>query len=442
MQPTDDDPERESGQRDSVGAKSAGSSGAGFDADLARLLTAPSRRRLWPWGLALTVALAASVGGYWFLSGGRDAQGAVSYVTETVQHGDLTVSVTATGTLQPTTLVDVSSELAGTLATVEVDFNDLVTKGQVLAHLDVAKLTAQLVNARAQTAGAAARLAQAEASAREAAANRAAKDELFARGLAAPKDMIPVNANDDRAQAAVEVAKAELALAASNLDLAETDLEKAVIRSPIDGIVLNRKAEAGQIVGPGLNDPVLFTLAEDLSRMELLADVDEADIGQVAVGQEASFTVDAFDNQTFDATITQLRYASELKDKVVTYKAVLAVANPDLTLRPGMTATATITVAEETGVLLVPNAALRWAPPRAASGAGATGLAGLVLPSAAARNPQTATGTGRSIWTLRGDQAVEIQVQVGASDGSMTRVTAKDLAEGDRVVTDQLAGSN
>ena len=235
------------------------------------------------------------------------------------------------------------------------------------------------------------------------------------------------------------MARADLTLAKANLALARADLDKAVIRSPIQGMVLNRKAGAGQIVGPGLNDPVLFVLAEDLARMELLANVDEADIGQVAVGQAAVFTVDAFDGLSFDATITQVRYASEVTDDVVTYKAVLAVENPDLRLRPGMTATATITVAEETGALLVPNAALRWAPPRAANGqAGAAGLAGLILPSAASRMGSSAVGTGRSIWVLREGAPVEVPVQIGASDGRMSVVMGEGLAKGDPVITDQI----
>lgn len=421
------------------GAQQAtGSGSAEFDRDLARLLAEPRGKSRGRWFFGVALLLVLPLIGLFFWWQGAAGQGPASYINEPIQRGALTVSVTTTGTLQPTTRVDVSSELAGTLAEVAVDFNDTVTKGQVLARLDTAKLSAQLVNARAQSASAAARLLQAEATAVEMAANLATQQELFARGVATRKDMVQVEANDARARASVEIAKADLMLASASLDLAQADLEQAVIRSPIDGIVLNRKAEAGQIVGPGLNDPVLFTLAEDLTHMELLADVDEADIGQVAVGQVASFSVDAFDNQSFDATITKLRYASEVKDNVVTYKAVLAVENPDLTLRPGMTATATITVAEEKDVLLVANAALRWAPPRQTGGAGASGLAGLILPSAAARNPNQALGTGRSIWVLRGDTPIEIEVEVGATDGSMTSVTATGLVEGDQAVTDQL----
>ncbi len=409
------------------------------DDDLARLLTARPRRRLglWLWAGAAVLALGGL--GWWALGGASGGAGQVSYVTAPVTRGDLTVSVTATGTVQPTTRVDVSSELAGILATVAVDFNDPVTVGQVLARLDTSKLAAQVANAEAQEASARARLTQAEATAREVAETLTTQQELAAKGLASRSVMVSVEANDARARASVEMARADLTLAEANLALARADLDKAVIRSPIDGVVLNRKAEAGQIVGPGLNDPVLFVLAEDLSRMELLADVDEADIGQVRVGQDARFTVDAFDNRDFAATITQVRYASEVTDDVVTYKAVLAVDNPDLRLRPGMTATATITVAEAAGVLLVPNAALRWAPPKATGGgAGASGLAGLILPTAAMRGASQGVGSGRSVWVLKDGAPAEIAVETGASDGRSTMVSAETLAEGDAVITDRL----
>ena len=427
------------GGQDKAGAAGKAGSEMGADADLARLLAAaaPGRRRPWLWAGGLALVAAAALALVW---GFLPKEGAgPGYVTAPLTRGDLMVTVAATGTLQPTTQVDVSSELAGTLQSVEVDYNDRVTVGQVLAQLDTSKLAATVANAEAQEASARARLMQAEATAAEVAETLATQRELAARGVATRREMISVEANDARARAALDMARADLTLAKANLALARADLDKAVIRSPIQGIVLNRKAEAGQIVGPGLNDPVLFVLAEDLARMELLANVDEADIGQVAVGQAAVFTVDAFDGLSFDATITQVRYASEVTDDVVTYKAVLAVENPDLRLRPGMTATATITVAEETGALLVPNAALRWAPPRVTNGqAGAAGLAGLILPSAASRMGSSAVGTGRSIWVLREGAPVEVPVQIGASDGRMSVVTGEGLAEGEAVITDQI----
>jgi HlyD family secretion protein len=419
--------------------KSGQGAGDGADADLARLLASaqPGRRRPWLWAAGLAVVAGVTLALLWLLQPDRGA--GPGYVTTPLVRGDLTVTVAATGTLQPTTQVDVSSELAGTLQSVEVDYNDTVSVGQVMARLDTSKLAASVANAEAQEASARARLMQAEATATEVAETLATQKELSERGIATRREMVSVEANDARARAALDMARADLTLVKANLALARADLDKAVIRSPIQGMVLNRKAEAGQIVGPGLNDPVLFVLAEDLARMELLANVDEADIGQVEVGQAAVFTVDAFDGLSFDATITQVRYASEVTDDVVTYKAVLAVENPDLRLRPGMTATATITVAEEQGALLVPNAALRWAPPRASGGqAGAAGLAGLILPSAASRMGSAAVGTGRSIWVLRDGAPVEVAVDIGANDGRMSVVTGEGLAEGDAVITDQI----
>lgn len=409
--------------------------------DLAKLLGGGRKRRRWGLWAGLAVVLAGAAGGYLWVAGG-EAQSTVTYTTEAVQRDDLVVTVTATGTVQPTTLVDVSSELAGTLVTVEVDYNDPVTVGQVLARLDTSKIAAQIANAVAQTASAQARLAQAEASAVEAAETLATQQALSKRGIATRNDMIGVEAAHARAKAAVDIARADLTLAEANLALEKADLEKTIIRSPINGVVLNRKAEVGQIVGPALNDPVLFTLAEDLTHMELLADVDEADIGQVAVGQSAAFTVDAHDGTDFAATITKVRFAPESTNDVVTYKAVLSVENPDLMLRPGMTATATITVAEEAGVLVVPNAALRYAPPKAAQSKGAGGLAGLVLPMPGSRNAPQATGTGQSLWVLRGDVPQEVPVTIGASDGKRTIVTSDQLSEGDQVIIDQQARAN
>jgi len=236
------------------------------------------------------------------------------------------------------------------------------------------------------------------------------------------------------------MAEADLRLARSNLELAQADLEKAVIRSPIDGVVLDRQAEAGQIVGGTSAASVLFTLAEDLTRMELQVDVDEADIGRVAAGQPATFAVDAFPGRSFPAEVVSVRFAPETTDGVVTYKAVLAVENGDALLRPGMTATATITVARTEGVLTVPNAALRYAPPRqaAAQSGGPGGLAGLVMPSRP--RAQAGVADGRSVWVLRGGTPVRIEVAIGDSDGTRTMVSSDDLSAGDEVITGQRSG--
>ena len=410
--------------------------------DILRMLAAPKpKRRRWLW-VVLGLALLAGVGGWiWATQGTKTA--AVTYTTEVVEKADLTVTVTATGTVQPTTKVEVSSELSGTLAEVAVDFNDSVTVGQVLARLDSTKLAAQVANATAQRVAAQARVVQNQASAKEAAATLATQHELAARGVATRKDMVGFEAADERARAAVDIAKADLTLADANLALVSADLDKAVIRSPIKGVVLDRLAEQGQIVAASLSAPVLFTLAEDLTKMQLLVDIDEADIGKVAVGNVAQFTVDAYEGKDFPATITQVRFAPETTNDVVTYKAVLSVDNPDGLLRPGMTATATIIVNQVKDALVVPNASLRYAPPaqtaaRAASG----GLVGLIMPGPSSRRAASSVGTGKSLWLLRDGAPLEVAVDLGASDGRRTVVTSPDLAAGDLVITDQSSGTN
>lgn len=402
--------------------------------DIAQLARMPRRRRGRKW-LWLALVLAALAGGaYWFET--RPAA-PVTYDTTEARTGDLVVTVVATGTVQPTTRVDISSELSGTLATVEVDYNDRVTEGQVLARLDDTKLKAQVATAEAQLLAAEAKLVQAEATAAETAEALTQAQALDERGLSARNAVISAQAAHDRAAAAVDMARADVTIAEGNLALQKADLEKAVIRSPINGIVLDRAAEKGQIVAATLNAPILFTLAEDLSRMELRVSVDEADIGRVAVGQEATFTVDAYPGQRFDAVITQLRYAPDETESVVSYTAVLSVANDKLLLRPGMTATAEITVAREEGALLVPVAALRYAPPadESASRAG-RGLLGYIMP----RRPSGGNRgrvDGSSLWVLRDGAPVQVAITPGATDGAEIVVTSEDLKEGDEVILSQ-----
>lgn len=403
--------------------------------DLAKILAGsrPRRSKRWIWGALIAASLAG--GGWYYLRAGTQTS-TVVYSTEAVERGDLVVSVTATGSVQPTNEVEVSSELSGTLDEVLVDFNDLVREGQVLARLNTTKLAAQVANARAQLAAARARLLQAEATAREAKADLQTKTALSERGVTSKNDMAGIEASFERATAAVAIAEADLTLAEANLSLVETDFAKAEIRSPINGIVLDRLAEAGQTVASSLSAPVLFTLAGDLAQMELLVDIDEADIGRVAVGNRATFTVDAYEGREFPAVITQVRFAPETTNDVVTYKAVLAVDNPDVLLRPGMTATATITVAEVKDALIVPNAGLRYAPPVAGASRSGTGLVGMILPMPGSRG-QAGVASGKSLWVLRAGAPVEVAVSMGDSDGRRTVVTSDDLAEGDLVITDQ-----
>ncbi|MFN3994344.1 MAG: efflux RND transporter periplasmic adaptor subunit [Tabrizicola flagellatus] len=408
---------------------------------MSSILSRPRRRR-WPWVILVAALLAGGVAWAW-LSGSQTSR-SVRYTTAEVTRGEVIVTVTATGSVQPTTQVDVSSELSGALAEVAVDFNDRVEVDQVLARLDDTNLKEAVQTAKAQLQAAEANLKQAEASAREAEANHESQLELDRRGQSTRLKLIASEVARDRARAAVDAANADVALARARVSEAENDLGKSIIRSPITGVVLNRAAEPGQIVAASLNAPVLFTLAEDLARMELRVDVDEADIGRVAVGNTANFTVDAFPDRSFPATITTIRYAPETTDGVVTYKAILSVDNRDRLLRPGMTATATIAVTVEKDVLRVPNAALRYEPPRAAEdsgGASGRGLVGMIMPGRSS-TPSLTRGSsgGRSVWLLRDGVPVEVPVEPGVTDGRVTAVTAEGLAEGDQVIVDQSVG--
>lgn len=407
-------------------------------ADISRLIaSAGSRRRPWLWPAAGAVAAALALGLWWLTASGSDAT--VSYDTAPVTRGALTVTVTATGTVQPNVKVDLSSELSGTLASVSADYNDTVAKGQELARLDDTKARAQVANAEATVNAARARVAQSEATAAETTETWKLAQQLKDRGITAKRDFIATDANYRRAIAAVDIARADLTVAEANLELARADLENSVIRAPVDGIVLSRTAEVGQIVASSLNAPVLFTLAGDLSEMQLQVDIDEADIGRIATGNEATFTVDAFPGRSFPARIAQVRYAPETTDNVVTYKAVLTVDNAQGLLRPGMTATAAITVAKVEDTLLVPNAALRYAPPQTTERSrGGSGLLGLIMPR---RAPSSGGGTpdGKTVYVLRDGAPVAVPVTLGESDGNQTAVTGEGLTEGDAAITDQSA---
>ncbi len=386
----------------------------------------------------------------WMRSGG-DGDLAV-YKTEAVEKGSLVVTVSATGTLQPTNKVDVGSELSGILESVSADFNDHVSKGQVLAKLDVSKLSAAVVQSQAQLNVNKSLRRENEATAVEAAAelDRLAAVRKASDGrVPSQHDMDMAKAALERARASVDNAAAQIELAAAKLDVDRTNLAKAEIRAPIDGIVLSRKVEPGQTIAASLQTPVLFTLAEDLTQMELEVDVDEADVGQVRDGMSANFTVDAYAERKFPARITQLRYASETVDNVVTYKAVLVVANPDLALRPGMTATADIVVSTVDDALLISNAALRFVPPHVDAEKDDRSLLQKLMPFSrrlsASKSPpseKSSEGGRRTAYVLEEGKLREVAVTVGASDGRRTQVLSGDIQPGAQVVVDATAKSS
>jgi HlyD family secretion protein len=396
------------------------------------------RRGIW----VLLLAVAAAAAAWWYLES-RNGASAITYETQAAARAAIVVKVTATGKIQPTTQVDVSSELSGVVRTVNVDNNSVVKKGDVLAELDTDRLKAQLDRAKAMLTAAEAKIADARATMaeRERAMTRA--QTLRKKGISAAQDYDTAKAAHDRAIAAIAAADADAAVAKADLVLKQTDIDKSRIVSPVDGIVLKRSVEPGQTVASSLQAPVLFTLAEDLRRMQVEADVDEADIGWAKPGQKATFTVDAYPGRRFPAEIGTIEYSPTVKDNVVTYKAVLIVDNAELLLRPGMTATAEIVVKEIAQALVVPNAALRYKP-LAAKKQESFSFTRLFLPRMPRNEPsknEEAPQGERKIWILADGEPKEIAIKPGASDGEKTEVQGGDLKEGDlAIVASKQAG--
>jgi len=390
-----------------------------------------AKRGIWLAVLALAIA-----GSYLWYQSSQTTANAVTYETSPARRADLTVTVTATGTIQPTTQIDVSSEMSGVVRSVNVDNNSLIKKGDVLAELDSERFRGQLKSLQASVESARAKLADTQATLKASELAYTRQISLQRRGLAITQDLEAAQAAQQRAIAAVVSAQADIQVAIANLELKQIDIDKSQILSPVDGIVLKRAVEPGQTVASSLQAPVLFTLAEDLKRMQLEADIDEADIGTVKLGQKANFTVDAFTGRNFPALIEAVEFYPETTDGVVTYKAILSVNNSDLALRPGMTATAQVTVQEIPNALLVPNAALRYSPPVAAPQQSFS-LSRLFLPRMPRNQKSARTETiagERTIWVLKNNVPEAAQIATGASDGKMTEVVKGDIAPDDQLV--------
>jgi HlyD family secretion protein len=402
-------------------------------------------RRPAPWLAALALLLAAA--GLWWWRAHAVAQAAPSYTTQAAARGNLTLVVTANGTIQPTRSINVGSELSGTVRQVLVDVNDRVRKGQVMAVLDTAKLSDQILRSQAALAAAKAKVAQTGATIAEARAALGRLEEV-AR-LSGGKVPSETELDTGRATLARAIADDASARAGVNdaqaaLSTDQINLSKASITAPADGVVLTRSVDPGNAVAASLQAVTLFTVAEDLGKLRLWVYVDEADVGAVKVGQDASFTVSAYPSRSFPARITRVGFGSTITDNVVTYLTYLDVDNADLSLRPGMTATAAITATRRNDVLLVPNAALRFTPNVAAVGAASrTGVASSLLPrmpGGITRRPAAAgasTAMAKRVWVLRDGAAVGVDVTPGISDGHMTEITGGDLTAGMLVITDQ-----
>ncbi len=399
-----------------------------------------------PLGWALVAAALVAAGGWWAWHSRSAANAAPAYTTHAVARGNLTLTVTANGTLQPTRAITIGSELSGIVRQVNVDVNDRIKKGQVLVVLDTAKLNDQILRSGAALTAAAARVAQAEATLTEATAHLARLNEVAQLS----GGQVPSKAELDTGRAALARAQGEHTSARAGVSDAQaalsTDritLSRASITAPADGVVLTRTVEPGNAVAASLQAVTLLTMAEDLSRLRLWVYVDEADVGAVKVGQLATFTVSAHLARRFPARITRVGFGSTVTDNVVTYLTHLEVDNADLSLRPGMTATATIAAVERKDVIRVPNAALRFTPTVVAEAMKKNIASGMVMgpPKVERRSAATdaSTALARQVWVLpdNGGQPVAVAVMPGISDGRMTEIVSGDLRVGMDVITDQ-----
>jgi HlyD family secretion protein len=393
------------------------------EADLARSLQLElGRKRFWTlsrlsFALLFLVCVAAAAFFYpW--------HGAASpYVTVPATAGPLTVTVSATGTLQPEDQVDVGAEISGRVDELNVDYNDHVKKGQVLAVINTDQIQAQLAQALAAQNASRADVANNEATVAQTLTKRDRARGLFKIGGMSEQDLQGAEADYERALASVAKAKADVESAGAQAKLYQSQLDFAQVRAPIDGIVLDRKISKGQTVAAAFQTPVLFTLASDLRTMQLQVDIDEADIGSVREGQTATFTVDAYPKHEFGARLTSVRNAPKTTNGVVTYQGVLTVDNSSMLLRPGMTANVNIMIAKSGDALLVPNGALRFTPPGKESAA---------VSDAVGTNGNS---SGR-VWVLENARPAARDLRLGRSDGRNTEVLSGNLKSGDRVITD------
>jgi HlyD family secretion protein len=409
------------------------------------------QRKLWFYGAALII-LAAVAGLLWRAT----TKSAVTALGSTeVRRGNVTKSISATGKVEALTTVNVGSQVSGTVAEMYVDFNSPVKKGQIIARLDASQLQAQLTQATANQLGANAAIQTGENAvlSSEAAAQAAEfnvertksvladaernldlTQKLINEGVTARRELDTAKAavaqaaaqhqqsiaqwNQAKSQvqsarSQVNQAKAQAQQAAAAVQLASVNLEHTIIRAPIDGVVVSRNVDVGQTVAASFQAPTLFLIANDLSRMQVLADIDEADIGQLGPDSRVTFTVDAHPADTFHGRIAQIRLAPQNVQNVVTYTAVIQVDNPDLKLKPGMTANVTAIVAEKAEVLTVPNAALRFRP--------------------AGTEAQTPKTGGPTVWKIDGEQLTPVKVKLGITDGVVSEVVSADIQAGDKI---------
>lgn len=355
---------------------------------------------------ALVIAAVAAIAALavWLLSGGKKEE-KITFDTAAVAPANIMNSITATGTIEPVTSVTVGTQVSGIVSKLFVDYNSVVKKGQVIAELDKTNLMSQLNTAKTQ-------LATAQSQLNYQTANYKRYKTLFEKGLVAADDF-------DNAKLSYTQAKEQVVSAKEEVQRAQTNLGYATITSPIDGVVLSKSVEEGQTVAASFSTPELFTIAQDLTNMQVVADVDEADIGDVKEGERVSFTVDAYPDDIFEGEVKQVRQEATTTNNVVTYEVVISAPNADLKLKPGLTANVTIYTAERKGVLSVPSKALRFTPQKETVGKMK------IVDVANAKN---------KVWTIEGNSIVAHKVNIGMTDGTNTQIVG-GIAEGTKVVT-------
>lgn len=354
--------------------------------------------------LVIVAVAAIAALAVWLLSGGKKEE-KITFDTAAVASANIMNSITATGTIEPVTSVTVGTQVSGIVSKLFVDYNSVVKKGQVIAELDKTNLMSQLNTAKTQ-------LATAQSQLNYQTANYKRYKTLFEKGLVAADDF-------DNAKLSYTQAKEQVASAKEEVQRAQTNLGYATITSPIDGVVLSKSVEEGQTVAASFSTPELFTIAQDLTNMQVVADVDEADIGDVKEGERVTFTVDAYPDDTFEGEVKQVRQEATTTNNVVTYEVVISAPNADLKLKPGLTANVTIYTAERKGVLSVPSKALRFTPQKETVGKMK------IVDVANAKN---------KVWTIDGNSIVAHKVNIGMTDGTNTQIVG-GIAEGTKVVT-------
>jgi HlyD family secretion protein len=434
----------------------------------------PRSRRM-GWILLITVVALATIAYFGFGLGGKKSD--LNYETAKVDRGRIVAKVTATGTLSPLVTVQVGSQVSGRILALYVDFNSPVKKGEVIARIDPQFFEAEIQQARANLSAAQGNLTKSRAQAKDSQLQYQRAESLAKQNLVAQADLDTAKATSDAAAATVTASEGAVEQARAALHQAEINLAYTTIVSPTDGMVISRNVDVGQTVAASLQAPTLFTIAEDLRKMQVDSSVAEADVGKLRPGMEASFFVDAYPSERFTGVVRQIRNAPQTIQNVVTYDAVLDVSNPDLKLKPGMTANITFITSERGDVLRVPNAALRFRPPpemlarlKAGGAGGASGGSDASAQTGATRRGeggQQGTGEGgaggaprgrgrganaggagglatpdrKTVWVLRDDQPTPVPFRAGVSDGSLTEVAEGELREGDRVITGMSGGS-